>query len=56
MKLELGAVGVFQGTAEFSDNSIIATIINASTEEEQKRKGGAIHNKVQTSSSRTGLA
>ncbi|CAB1113980.1 unnamed protein product [Ectocarpus sp. CCAP 1310/34] len=45
LKLELGAVGVFKGTAEFSDNSIISTSIDESTEEEILRKGGAIHTK-----------
>lgn len=44
--MELGAVGVFQGTAEFIDNSIIATDVDPSTEEEIKHKGAAIHNKV----------
>lgn len=48
LKLELGAVGVFKGTAEFSDNSIISTSIDESTEEEILRKGGAIHTKVRT--------
>lgn len=46
LKLELGAVGVFKGTAEFIDNSIIATDIDPDSEEEQKHKGAAIHNKV----------
>lgn len=43
MKVELGGVGVFMGTAEFIDNSVKT---KASSDAESKRKGGAIHNKV----------
>ena len=54
LRVELGAVGVFQGTAEFNGNSIISTdlgtvpgTIEGSTRPvEMRRKGGAIYNKV----------
>ena len=41
-------MGVFKGNVEFIDNSIIATDVDPSSEEEIKHKGGAIHNKVRS--------
>lgn len=52
MKLALGAVTVFKGTADFNGNSVVVTE-NMSTDDDSfrrfsqaGRKGGAIHNKV----------
>lgn len=52
MKLELGAVGVFKGTADFNGNSIVATELPSTDDDSFRRfsqagrKGGAVHNKV----------
>lgn len=43
LRLELGTQAVFKGTADFVENSVMSTNFQGV---EQRREGGAMHNKV----------